>query len=74
MARRVKACLIERKENEAFQIVVKHKDVLKWIDERWYNFTLMHYAARDNCNTFLVAVFGEEEVVIFSELAFYITL
>ena len=65
MAKRVRESLRDRREDDAFQIVSKTKDVLKWNDEGFRNWTLIHWAAYEKCNFFLLAVFGDEKVVIF---------
>ena len=65
MAKKVKQCIEEGKEDEAIDKVLENNDVLKWRDEESYNYTLMHYAASKNCNAFLEAVFGDEKVLLF---------
>ena len=66
LAERIKHFLKEEREDEAIEEVAKNKDVMKWRDEEWYNVTLIHYAARYNCNTFLEMIFKDEKVVIIS--------
>ena len=62
LAKRAKECLTE--EDEAFNLVLKDQDVMKWRDEEYYNWTLIHYAATFNYNTFLEKLFKDEKVVI----------
>ena len=66
MAKRAKECLTERKEDEAFDLVLKDHDVMKWKNEEGTNWTLMHHAARENCNKFLEKIFKDKKVVIIS--------
>ena len=63
MAKRVKRCLEEGKEDEAIEIVLRNNDVLKWRNGESHNETLMHNAADLNRNLFLEAVFNDEKVV-----------
>ena len=64
MAKAVTRCLKDRYEDEAFQKVSETKDVLKWRDEECDNYTLIHYAASGNRNTFLEKIFKDKKVVI----------
>lgn len=64
MANRAKRCLEDGEVVEAIEIALRKNDVLKWRDEERFNFTLMHYAAFENCMTFLEAVLKDEKVFI----------
>ena len=64
MAYKVKDLLYYGKVDEAFDLILKDQDVMKWKDAGCYNYTLLHKAAMENCHKFLKKVFENEKVGI----------
>ena len=44
MKKNVKILLINQKGNDAFQIVLKNNNVLRWKEEETFNCTFIHWA------------------------------
>ena len=62
MAKEVKEVIINQKGNDAFQIVLKNNNVLRWKDEEVLNRTLIHWAAYENQSDFLQQLLNNEKV------------
>ena len=60
----VSQLLENNKQEVALKIVMQQPTVLNWRDAAFFNRTLMHYAARENCSDFLNKLFEEEKVFL----------
>ena len=62
LAKNVKELLKNKKGNDAFQIVLKNNNVLRWKDEESDNRTLIHRAVLENQSDLLQQLLNNEEV------------
>ena len=62
MAKNVKELLKNKKGNDAFQIVLKNNNVLRWKDEESDNRTLIHRAVLENQSDLLQQLLNNVKV------------